>query len=139
MDSSFFPLLPHLPFIPSQAANATTVVFNNAFLNFLGLPIVLFPLFLSLPPLQEEGADVMIPDKDGRMPLHLASQNGHTEVDKMLVENGADVTVADNDGLTPLHLASESGHIMIAKVLVEKRADVAVANKDGWTPLHLAS
>ncbi|KAL5603697.1 hypothetical protein FOVSG1_006447 [Fusarium oxysporum f. sp. vasinfectum] len=89
--------------------------------------------------LLEKGADATVVDKDGWMPLLLASRNGYSEMVKLLLEKGADATAADKDGWTPLHEASWNGHLEITKMLLEKGADATVADKDGSTPLHLAS
>ncbi|KAF5258984.1 hypothetical protein FOXYS1_10420, partial [Fusarium oxysporum] len=87
----------------------------------------------------EKGADTAAPDKDGRTPLHQASENGHSEIVKMLLEKGVDAAVADKYGRTPLDLALQGGHSEIVKMLLEKGVDAAAADKDGRTPLHQAS
>ena len=76
---------------------------------------------------------------DEATPLHLASEEGHVDVARILVEQGADVTAQDKDGSTPLHRASERGHLDLARFLVEHGANAAAKNKYGWTPLDRAS
>ena len=71
-------------------------------------------------------------------PLHLASEEGHVDVARMLVESGADMSAQDKDGRTPLHLASFRGHVDVARMLVKLGADVSAQDKDGRTLLHLA-
>jgi ankyrin repeat protein len=55
--------------------------------------------------LLEHGASVHVRNKDGQMPLHLASQHGVSRVVKLLLEFGADVDARDNGNITPLHFA----------------------------------
>ena len=76
---------------------------------------------------------------DASTPLHLASENGHLDLARMLVERGADMSAQRNDGSTALHLASENGHVDLAQMLVERGADVSAQRKDGSTALHWAS
>ena len=63
-------------------------------------------------------------NKYGRTALMNASQNGHTEVAKLLIENGAVVNKAENDGWTAFMSASRNGHTEIVKLLIENGADV---------------
>ncbi|RDW85731.1 hypothetical protein BP5796_04056 [Coleophoma crateriformis] len=72
-------------------------------------------------------------------PLHLASEDGHINIVKLLVEKGADINAADMNGRTLLYRASENGHIDVVKLLLEKGADVNATDKNGWTPLCTAS
>ena len=76
---------------------------------------------------------------DDSTPLHLASQQGHVAVARILVEHGSDMAARDGQGWTPLHRASEEGHVELTRFLVENGADVAALDEDGWTPLHRAS
>ena len=72
-------------------------------------------------------------------PLHLASQQGHVAVARILLEHGGNVAAKDGQGWTPLHRASEEGHVELTLFLVEHGADVAAKDGDGWTPLHRVS
>ena len=59
--------------------------------------------------LLERKAEVEAEDRLGRRPLHLAAQQGHTDVCIALVDSGeADVHAVDHDGNTPLHLAAKA-------------------------------
>jgi len=80
-----------------------------------------------------ENADVYVKSKDffGVTALVMASQNGHTEVVKLLLENGADVNMKIKlFGETALWLASQNGHAEIVKLLLDKGADVNVKAND---------
>jgi ankyrin repeat protein len=99
--------------------------------------------------LLEHGASVHVRNKNGQMPLHLASQNHHSGIVALLLKFGADVDAHNNDNMTPLLLASASASgwdtfdtargTAAAQVLLEHGASVHVQNKNGQTPLHLAS
>jgi ankyrin repeat protein len=45
-------------------------------------------------------------------PLHLAAQDGHTEVVSVLMEAGADVEAHRASGGRPLHLAAQHGGVV---------------------------
>uniref|UniRef100_A0A1I8FLX6 ANK_REP_REGION domain-containing protein n=1 Tax=Macrostomum lignano TaxID=282301 RepID=A0A1I8FLX6_9PLAT len=47
---------------------------------------------------------------NGCTALHLAAQEGHEKVVRLLVEAGASPSEENSEGLTPLHLAAQSGH-----------------------------
>ncbi|KAK3241032.1 hypothetical protein CYMTET_49169 [Cymbomonas tetramitiformis] len=86
----------------------------------------------------------------GNTPLHLAAENGHLEVLKILVESAGEevkerMMLMENEyGNTPLHLAAENGHLEVVKVLVESAGEevkermMLMENEDGDTPLVLA-
>ena len=78
-------------------------------------------------------------NKDDVTLLHIASQQGHLEIVKVLIASGGSVNEADNDGATPLHIASQQGHLEIMKVLVAAGGSVNQAAKNGATPLFIAT
>ena len=74
----------------------------------------------------------------GLTPLHIAAENGHTGMSKLLIEKGADVNGKNKHGKTPLHYAAGNGNAAVAELLIEKGADVNAKDKDGKTPLAIA-
>ena len=92
--------------------------------------------------LQDEKLNVNKKDKDGNIPLIMASQRGQVDIVQMLFKHeSTDVNIKNDDECTALHLASEwRGHTDIVKVLLNhQNIDVNVANKSGRTALHIAS
>ncbi len=74
--------------------------------------------------------------------LILASQEGHTEVVKLLIDYGADVNGPSpkiNHGNTALITASYKGHKEVVKLLLDMGANVNTANIYGNTALIYAS
>lgn len=67
--------------------------------------------------LLQSRVDVDKGDYDDRCALHLASEEGHLDVVKMLVEQGADVNVMDRWGTTPLKGSETNSHFHIADFL----------------------
>ncbi len=64
-------------------------------------------------------------NNDGLSALMIASENGHSNVIKVLIEKGAQVNMQNNDGLSALMIASENGHSNVVKVLIEKGAQLS--------------
>ena len=61
----------------------------------------------------ERGDDVNAVMSERATPLYIASQDGHTDVARLLLEHGANVDAATNDGTTSLHIASLNGYINV--------------------------
>lgn len=75
----------------------------------------------------EKGEDVNIKNPtDGVTALWIASQNGYSEIVRLLLEKGAKVNIKTNDGTTALMIAAKNDHTNVIKLLVEKGADVNV-------------
>jgi ankyrin repeat protein len=92
--------------------NGYTALHNAA---FAGLPDVVMALI-------QHGAE--LDAKAGReTPLHLAAQEGHVQVARILLENGADAGGKSNGFWTPMSLASNQGHTEIVELLKEYGAE----------------
>ncbi|XP_014229216.1 ankyrin-3-like [Trichogramma pretiosum] len=84
-------------------------------------------------------------DKEGKTALHLALENGRTNIAKWLLRKGADPTLANPEGSTALHLICKMNHPkalmnLILKKCLGKRQPLPLdaQNKEGKTALHLA-
>ena len=94
-------------------------------------------------------------DKDGRTPLHLASQAQATSTKptnpaftsnsrnledtstlQVLLSHHADVAAVDKVGSTCLHYATAWGNLKAVRVLVQAGADPLAQNNDGWMPQY---
>ena len=83
---------------------------------------------------------------EGVTALHVAAEQGHVDIVKLLIENGADldagVTSGQAPGATALHMAAEQNRIEAARILIENGADLNAAITAGpiagATPLDFA-
>nr|CAD7427611.1 unnamed protein product [Timema monikensis] len=89
--------------------------------------------------LLEYGAKANAESKAGFTPLHLSSQEGHTDMSTLLIEHQADTNHKAKNGLTPLHLCAQEDRVNVAAILVKNGAQVESITKAGYTPLHVAS
>jgi hypothetical protein len=84
-------------------------------------------------------ADVMTQSENGETALHLAADQGHTHVLKVLVHE-SDITTTDNLGLGAIHLASRNGHVEVVDFLVQQDPSlVRQRGASGRTALHEAA
>ncbi|RYP77860.1 hypothetical protein DL771_000957 [Monosporascus sp. 5C6A] len=76
----------------------------------------------------------------GQLPLLWASENGHTEMVKLLLDNGIDVAAANNGKRIPLIAAADKGHADVVRLLLATSGtDVNVKDSEsGRTPLSWA-
>ncbi len=81
-------------------------------------------------------------DNYGISALHLAAENNHTEMLKVMLEKGADVNISQDApseaGNTPLHTACIYGNAEVVKILEDFGADDTIGNINGETPAHHA-
>lgn len=80
------------------------------------------------------GADPNVPNAQGEMPLHTASQMGHFGFIQRLLEVGADPTCGNHSGETPLQHAAQSGHAEACLVLLAGGADPGQLDYAGRKP-----
>ena len=71
--------------------------------------------------------------------IHMAANNGHLDVVRLLLEARTDKDAALQNGATALHIASERGHLDVARLLLEAGADKVAVMQDGATALHMAA
>lgn len=75
----------------------------------------------------------------GHTPLHMAAENGHANVVKMLLSRGGDPNLQAGDGCTPLHISCQRKNIniQVSELLLRVGADPNVKDNFGQTPLHI--
>ena len=67
-----------------------------------------------------------------------ASQEGHTEISKLLIANGADVNRKNYEGMNALMLASQRGHANMVMLLINAPCAMDEQTQQGSTALMLA-
>ena len=83
-----------------------------------------------------------LPDRMGRLPLHLAAMVNDWETVVLLSTEKSTPNSEDHQGRNSLHMACGQGHAQVVEELLNWTADPnELVNKpdiDGWTPLHWA-
>lgn len=92
----------------------------------------------------DAGAGVLLVNEEGVNPLHVACQEGWSDVvNKIMLKCQGDrdrlVTSVDHEANTPLHLACESGEAEIVRVLLLQEADPTITKLHDVSPLHIAA
>lgn len=75
--------------------------------------------------------DVSIPEYHGFTALHIAAEQGHGTVVRLLLGRGAAIDSCSTYGRSALYLATVAGHEKIVKQLLEEGADVSLVGYDG--------
>lgn len=91
--------------------------------------------------LLDYGADVNKKLRNGKLPLHAASQQKDPTIFKLLIQNGASVHDCSDDynGQYPIHGACKHESFQNIKLLLRLGADVNVIDKNGRTPFSFLS
>jgi len=85
------------------------------------------------------GINKYIKDKDGNLPIHMASELYNLNLIKLLLKDGVDINEVNYNGETPLHKACiKSRNIEMIKYLIEHGSDINKTNNYGETPLMRA-
>jgi hypothetical protein len=69
--------------------------------------------------------------KTGNVPLHIAAQNGHLDLVKMLIEYKAVVNDQNLKGNTPLHMAVGYDYYPVVQCLLAADAQASIVNQAG--------
>ena len=85
----------------------------------------------TLKTLLNQGANINSRNGFGKTSLHLAAQQGYTNMVKELLKRGAFVNPRDRFGMTPLHLAVMQEHANIVKELLKAGAKAEYRNING--------
>lgn len=68
---------------------------------------------------------------NGNYPLHIAAQNGHMDLVKLLLERKADINAQNNKLNTPLHMSLSYDYIEVSEYLISNGADGNIENASG--------
>ena len=78
-------------------------------------------------------------DREEQTALHLAVENGHFEIVRLLIEKGTNVNCVKANLVSPLHLATTNGHLEIVKHLLSHGANIEAMTAMQRTPLMRAA
>lgn len=59
--------------------------------------------------------------------LHIAAQQGNTDIMKLLIDAGAKINATDNDHWTPILVAAANGHTACVEILITAGANISFA------------
>ena len=72
-------------------------------------------------------------EQTGNVPIHIAAQNGYTDVVRLLIEKQANVNAKNKKGNTALHMAMAYDYFESVDLLLAAGADPTIANEGGFT------
>ena len=88
----------------------------------------------------EKVINIKLKTKNGSDCLHIAVENGHLNLCKMLINKYMfDVHILDNDGCTVLHQSARSGSYDLFRYFVKEESDIHLKTKNGRNCLHIAA
>ena len=68
----------------------------------------------------------------GNTPIHIAAQNGYTDIVRVLIERGCNVNAKNNKGNTAMHMAMAYDYFEAVDALLAAGADPSIANEGGF-------
>ena len=74
-----------------------------------------------------------------RTPLHLAAENNHVDIIRLLISSGANMNPRDHHKCTPLMLAAKKNACEALRYLLISRSDIRLVDYRSWTALHYAA
>jgi len=98
----------------------------------------------------DEGGDANARTANQQTLLHIAADNGETDIVRLLLTYGADINAKGYYGYTALHLAVDSDidapiqsgravtELPVARLLIESGADESIRAENGETPREIA-
>lgn len=87
----------------------------------------------------DSGIETDIKNRDGRTPLIIAAQRGHSWALDALISGGANLNITDPQGRTALHHIIKKGWNSGFRELMDNGADPDIEDRDGITPRDLAN
>jgi len=83
-------------------------------------------------------------DKNGKSPIFVAAEYGHSDLVAVFIERGAEPTLENNTGWTVLHAAVNSNKVevcerILAHEMINKREIIDRVDKSKRTAMHIAS
>lgn len=88
---------------------------------------------------REKAIDINSTLLDDWTALHLAANEGHQEVVKVLIDFGANIEAETRMNRRALHIACIRGNLEVVRILLAVNAEKNPKDKDFYTPLHFAS
>lgn len=88
---------------------------------------------------KESSKQLNLPDLKGQTPLMLMSDDGDTELVRVMLQAGADPEMQDSQGMTALHSAIKSRVDSCVDALIDHPCRLTNLTYDGQSPLHTAS
>lgn len=73
---------------------------------------------------------------NGNYPIHIAAQNGHHDLVKLLIERKANLNAVNMKGNTAFHMAIEYDYYESCKLLMDAGADITIKNSDGHPAIY---
>jgi TPR repeat protein len=87
----------------------------------------------------EAGVDKHTCDAAGRELLHIAAEEGHTDILKCLVKVGVQIDTPDKQGNTVLHIAATSNNCNMVRYLIQAGANLEKLDANGDSPIYLSA